>query len=560
MPKALEAGWTAIDWGKIQLKVSKLQAKIYQASLKDEKLKVVQHQKMLLNSYSAKLLAVRRVTQDERGKKKAFVDDVKSLDADARLKLASQLELDGKTTIKPLGIPTMEDRAKQALAKMALEPEWEAKFEPNSYGFRPGRKGHDAIVAMEIEVRNKSKYVLVADIKGCFDNLSYNYLLTKLKTFPTMEKQIRAWLKSGILKGDVFRTTEQGTPQGEVIASLLANIALHGLEEQIRAKFSAQCTKIGVETEKMSEIGEARLVRFGADFVVIHSELDVIQKCQKEVENWLQDRGLILHPTQSRICHTLNEVNGEKPGFDFLGFNIRTYQIGEYKSNEGSNGEKVRMLTKVKPSDQSCQKFRAKIKEILDQGHDKEPSKMINRLSRFIRGWGNYFKMGSHSGETFAELQNQLYKIYLNWGKKRFSQKGLGYITQKIFHKGKYSKWTFGWQDSQGTKLVTTLFEFPYETYIKVQGTKTPYDGDWLYWVNRRGEDPEASADLKRGIKSQKGLCGFCKHPFLVEEQIEIHHRDGNRRNNQWQNKMLVHNYCHDQIREKMGVELDNES
>lgn len=206
-------------------------------------------QKTLLRSWTAKLLATRRVTQDNQGKKTAGVDGIKNLTPKQRLELIHKLNLTGKskptrrvwipkpgkTEKRPLGIPTMLDRALQALAKLALEPEWEAKFEPNSYGFRPGRSCHDAIQAIFDAIKQKSKYVLDADIAQCFDKINHDKLLQKVNTFPTLSKQIKAWLKSGVIDSRIFERTEYGTPQGGVTLSpLLANIALHGMETLVK--------------------------------------------------------------------------------------------------------------------------------------------------------------------------------------------------------------------------------------------------------------------------------------------------------------------------------------
>jgi RNA-directed DNA polymerase len=194
------------------------------------------------------MLAVRRVTQDNHGKKTAGVDGIKSLSPAQRLVLVKQIELNAKSKPtrrvwipkpgtseeRPLGIPTMNDRALQALIKLVLEPEWEAKFEANSYGFRPGRSCHDAIEAIFNTIRSKSKFVLDADISKCFDKINHQTLLSKLNTFPTLRRQIRAWLKAGVMDGKKLFPTEEGTPQGGVISPLLANIALHGLEEMIK--------------------------------------------------------------------------------------------------------------------------------------------------------------------------------------------------------------------------------------------------------------------------------------------------------------------------------------
>ena len=224
--------WKDLPWRKLERSVYKLQKRIYQASLRGNVLLVHKLQRLLINSWSAKSMAVRKVTQDNQGKKTAGVDGVKSLSPAARIKLVKELKMGtkskptrrvwipkpGKKEKRPLGIPTMYDRALQALLKMALEPEWEAKFEPNSYGFRPGRSTHDAITAIFDSIRFKPKYVLDADITKCFDRISHEKLLEKLNTFPTIRKQIRAFLKAGVLDGKKLFPTDEGTPQGGVSA------------------------------------------------------------------------------------------------------------------------------------------------------------------------------------------------------------------------------------------------------------------------------------------------------------------------------------------------------
>src|SRR6476646_7721491 len=226
--------WNTIPWKKAEREVFKLQKRIYQASLNDNSRTVHKLQRLLMKSWWACLLAVRRVTQDNQGKHTAGIDGVKNLAPAKRLELALKLKHDpfnpkaqpvrrvwiakrGTTEKRGLGIPTMENRAHQALAKLALEPEWEARFEPNSYGFRPGRSAHDAIKAIRLSIRDKPKYVLDADLAKCFDRINHQALLTKLHTFPKLRRLIKAWLVAGIMERLEKHSSTQGVPQGGVV-------------------------------------------------------------------------------------------------------------------------------------------------------------------------------------------------------------------------------------------------------------------------------------------------------------------------------------------------------
>jgi len=251
--------WEHLPWETIERQVFKLQKRIYQASQRGDVKTVHSLQRLLMKSWSAKCLAVRRVTQDNQGKKTAGVDGVKSLSPVQRLILVRSLKLTPKAKPvrrvwipKPgtqekrgLGIPVMYDRALQGLVKLALEPEWEAKFEPNSYGFRPGRSCHDAMTAIWIGINKLDKYVLDADIAKCFDRINHQALLEKLSTMPKVRHIIKAWLKAGVMEGETLFPTEEGTPQGGVVSPLLANIALHGLETAVRDAFPGSKTTKG---------------------------------------------------------------------------------------------------------------------------------------------------------------------------------------------------------------------------------------------------------------------------------------------------------------------------
>src|SRR5258708_29080964 len=257
-----------------------------------------------MKSRSARLLAVRRVTQDNQGKKTACIDGVKSVQPTGRFAMVEAIHpkrlsqrkpqplrrvwipKPGKTEQSPLGIPVMFDRACQALAKAALEPQWEALFEANSYGFLPGRNAHDAIAAIFSNINHKSKYVLDADIKGCFDHIDHQALLGKLRTYPAIRRLVRGWLRAGVMEGVDFSPTPAGTPQGGVVSPLLMNIALHGMEEALIEAYT------GEKSTPTARQRAPKLIRYAADFVVLHAEESEVCKAQQLIATWLQGIGL----------------------------------------------------------------------------------------------------------------------------------------------------------------------------------------------------------------------------------------------------------------------------
>ncbi len=332
--------WRQTNWRKLERRVFKLQKRIYKASQRGDVKAVRRLQKTLMRSWSAKMLAVRRVSQDNTGKKTAGVDGVKSLAPKQRLELVKKLRLNrkvkptrrvwipkpGTEEKRPLGIPTMYERALQALVKLALEPEWEARFEQNSYGFRPGRSCHDAIEAIHTIIAQKARFVLDADISKCFDKINHSALLEKLNTSPTIRRQIRAWLKAGVMDGGQLFPTSEGTPQGGVISPLLANIAvanspvklgqplnnplvrkrdinadegcpsftrfspaLHGMENRISQAFPKK--SIALKGKYAGFQSEAKLIRYADDFLIIHEDITVVQRCQQLISEWLKGMG-----------------------------------------------------------------------------------------------------------------------------------------------------------------------------------------------------------------------------------------------------------------------------
>lgn len=542
--------WRLLDWKRIQSTVFKLQRRIYQASLSGDIRQVHRLQKTLLRSYYAKLLAVRRTTQDNRGKKTAGVDGIKTLTPRQRCRLAQELKVSGKAkptrrvwipkpgTLekRPLGIPTLEDRGIQALVKMALEPEWEAKFEPNSYGFRPGRRVHDAIEAIYNAIRNQPKYVLDADIAKCFDSINHDTLLRKISTFPILTRQIRAWLKAGVMDGNLFPTKE-GVPQGGVISPLLANIALQGMEEEVQAIAKRWKGRTGVNLKSLT------LIRYADDFVIIHPELSKLTECKLAIEKWLKPLGLRLKSSKTQIVHTLQCFEGREPGFEFLGFTIRQYGVGRNSSGRLSNGKKLGFKSLIKPSKESCKRHQQQIARVF-QTHKAAPqAALISKLNPMIRGWSSYYSSVVAS-EIFHGQDSQIYQKLRRWTKRRHPKKSRTWVNQKYFHKQGHRSWVF--QDKE--LILVQHSDRKIVRHTKVQGTRSPYDGDWVYWAKRRGSYPGTPIRVAKLMKWQAGRCTICGLHFHAEEIIEIDHiiprSQGGK--GEYKNLQLLHRHCHD--------------
>jgi len=561
--------WNQVDWGTVEVQVFKLQKRIYRASQSGDVAKVHKLQRLLLRSWNARLLAVRRISQDNQGKHTAGIDGYKSLTPKQRLTLAENLTLNekgsplrrvwipkpGSTEKRGLGIPTMEDRARQSLLKLALEPEWEAKFEPNSYGFRPGRSCHDAGEAISSAINKKPKYVLDADIAKCFDRINHEVLLQKLNTLPTVARQVRAWLKSGMLdRGDWFPTNE-GTPQGGVISPLLANIALHGLEEYIKQwaetwKGQKRCNRQSIS-----------LIRYADDFVVLHKDKSVIQQAKGLISNWLHGLGLELKESKTRICHTLNRTDGEEAGFDFLGWNVRQYPVGKKHTGEDSHGRLLGFKTIIKPSKESVKTHYKKIVEILDSMKGKSQEALIERLNPIIRGWTNYHSAVC-SKETFNDLDNKVYNKLRRWVKRRHPNKTLKWCKNRYFQRTKEKtaeglerndQWVFSTPSKEPNNPIAGTHELrkhawtPIVYHTKVKGNKSPFDGDWRYWSSRRGQYPDISTRVAKLLKRQKGKCTRCRLYFEGEDVLEVEHitpkSEGGK--DQYKNLQLLHRHCH---------------
>jgi RNA-directed DNA polymerase len=501
-----------------------------------------------MRSRSAKSLAVRRVTQDNQGKKTAGVDGVKALTPSQRISLVHTLTVGtkgkpvrrvwipkpGSEEKRPLGIPTIHDRALQTLVKLALEPEWEAKFEPNSYGFRPGRSCHDAIEMIFTSIAHKAKYVLDADIAKCFDRINHRALLEKLRTTPELRRQIKAWLKSGVIDNGTLFPTEQGTMQGGTISPLLANVALHGMEKLITEKFP---------TKTHRKFYAPQVVRYADDLVVLHEDLSVVQQCRESLAEWLKDIGLELKPSKTRIAHTLNEVDGVT-GFDFLGFNVRQYPVAKAKSGKDNKGERLGFKTLIKPSGKSIQRHISQLGELAKSLRNQDQKLLIKKLNPVIIGWSRYYSTVV-SQATFDKVEYVLYSILAAWANFRHPNKSKWWVADKYWNIVKGKGWTF--QSPDGDTRMYRHETTPIRRHVKVQGQRSPYDGDWLYWSSRLGKHPEIPLRVATLLKRQRGKCAECRLFFKDADIMEVDHilpkrwGGGDSRNN----LQLLHRHCH---------------
>ena len=568
--------WHQIPWKRAEKVVFSLQRRIYQASLRGDVKAIRRLQKLLLRSFFAKAIAVRKVTQDNQGKKTAGIDGIKSLRPKQRLELVYSLNpltnkarsvrrvwipKPGKDEKRPLGIPTLEERARQCLVKLALEPEWEARFEPNSYGFRPGRSCHDAMEAIFLALRYKTAYVLDADIAKCFDRINHKGLLDKLNTFDAMRRQIKAWLKSEIQDGKEIFPSSEGTPQGGVISPLLANIALHGLEMVIKdwittKKIRGHNGKLLCKEHKKKSIS---VIRYADDFLIIHKDLEIIREATEITKTWLAHLGLELKPSKTRICHSLNKHEKEKPGFDFLGFNIQQYKTGRHHANKNTKGEVKPYTLHIKPSEEAYLRHYRDLALIIDRYKPAKQEVLIKKLNPIIRGWSNYYKY-SVCSEIFKKIDYLLGYKLRKWVDSRHPSKSWRFKKAKYWKTIGGNNWTF----AEG-KTVLLKHKKSYEDtdkplkrkgrkkqgeqFRKVQNSRSPYDGDAVYWSSRLGKHPNMPMSKAKMLKWQEGKCSYCGLSFKHDDVMEIDHIIPRQAGggNSYKNLQLLHRHCHDQ-------------
>ena len=408
---------------------------------------------------------------------------------------------------------------------------------------RPGRSCHDAIEAIFTAIKQKPKYVLDADIAKCFDRIDHKRLLEKLNTFPTLRRQIRAWLKAGVMDAKELFITSEGTPVGGNISPLLANIALHGMEYQIKQAFP-RMSHSGRDTwfhKKGTNFLTPDVIRYADDFVILHEDKTVVQRCKEIISEWLNDMGLELKPSKTRLAHTLNNYEQEKPGFDFLGFNIRQFNVGKYHSKQG-------FKTIITPSKKSIKVHYEQIAKVIDSHKAVNQDALIRHLNPIIRGWSNYYA-SVVSKDTYSELDHLMYQKLEAWANFRHPNKGKRWVADKYWHKVGNANWVFS--STKDGEITTQLLKHsatPIVRHVKVKGDASPYDGNLIYWSSRMGKNPEMPTRVAKLLKAQKGKCPHGGLHFRSGDVMEVDHiipkSKGGR--DEYKNLQLLHRHCHD--------------
>jgi RNA-directed DNA polymerase len=508
------AEWDQIDWRAHEGQVRRLRQRIFKAAQEGDWPKVRNLQKLMLRSRSNTLVSVRQVTQRNAGRKTAGIDGEVALTSEARAEVAVRVhqsvaswqpravrrvyipKASNRAKLRPLGIPVILDRCHQARVRNALEPEWEARFEPRSYGFRPGRGCHDAIAAIYNVCKGpmaKRVWALDADLAAAFDKIDHDRLLAAIGSFPAREL-IRGWLKAGVFEaGKGFAPTGEGTPQGGVISPCLLNVALHGLEEAAGVCYETSGPRAG-ETKPGSPV----LVRYADDVAVLCHSQEQAGQVKAQLAEWLAPRGLAFNEDKTRIVH-LSE------GFDFLGFNVRRY------------GSKLL----IKPSKAAIRRLRERLASEMRTLRGSNAAAVIAVLTPVIRGWAAYYR-GVVSSKVFHSLDTYLWRLTFKWARWQHRNKPRSWIVGRYFgafNRFRNDRWVFGDRDS-GAYLIK--FSWTSITrHVMVKGTASPDDPALAsYWAERRKKvKPPLDSYTLRLLTRQDARCPLCGEHLLTADQ-----------------------------------------
>ncbi len=494
--------WDAVDWRRAEDDARRLRQRIFTASKAGDLKKVRNLQKLMLRSRANALLSVRRVTEVNAGRKTAGVDGRIVLGGWEKAELVFWLQ-HGATSWKPrpvkrifipkaggkrrgLGIPVIADRALQALAAGALEPEWEARFESRSYGFRPGRSCQDAMQAVFVTARGKTckrLWALDTDLAAAFDRIDHSYLLGQLGTFPARGR-IEQWLKAGVIDRGRFAPTEQGSPQGGVISPVLMNVVLHGMEEAAGVRYITTGSNAGT-----ARPGSPVLIRYADDALALCHSREQAEQVKARLAAWLAPRGLAFNEDKTAIVHL-------DDGVDFLGFNVRRYR--------------GKLL--IKPSKAAVKRIKARLTAEMKALRGHNAQMVLIRLNPVIRGWSAYYRH-CVSARVFDALDNHLWKLTYKWANWTHPHKGKRWIVRRYFGRfvpTRRDRWVFGDRDSGAYLLKFAWTTITRHTLVK--GWASPDDPALAsYWAARRRRGtPPLDPPRLRLLQRQRGRCPLC--------------------------------------------------
>jgi RNA-directed DNA polymerase len=540
----LVPGWHSIDWRKVWRNVRRLQARIVKAVQEGRWGKVQALVYLLTHSYSGRAAAILRVTTNQ-GASTPGVDgdrwDTPELKAAAFSKLRRHgyqpqplrriyiPKSSNPSKLRPLGIPTLTDRALQALYLLGLDPIEETTADANSYGFRSQRCCADALdqCYKVLGRRDSATWILEGDIKACFDRISHDWLLTHI---PMDRAILRKWLCAGYLEKGVFFATTEGTPQGGIASPALANATLDGLEAWLRERFGA--------TRTQHRKNKVHLVRYADDFIVTGTSKELLRnEVQPLVAHFLKERGL-------ELSHEKTSITQVTDGFDFLGQNVRRF------------GTKLLL----KPSRKNEQRFLAKVDDLIrQQGGHLTAGELIERLNPLIRGWAQYHRHVSN-GRRLAHVDRVILGKLWRWARRRHRHKSAAWVKAKYFaHPGGSGERFRGTvTDQRGGQHPVWLFQagaMPIRRHVKIRGEANPYDPAWeLYFEERLGTQM-ASTLTGRGTArylwlEQDGKCLVCGQPLTLEAGWHMHHLlwRSHGGGHDADNLVLLHPNCHRQV------------
>ena len=506
--------WERADWRRCEEEVRRLRSRIFKAVQERDMATAVDLQKLMLRSWHDTLVSVRQVTQRNTGRKTAGIDGLVALTSQARAEMAVRVhatmgshqpspvrrvyipKASDKTKMRPLGIPVILDRCHRARVRNALEPGWEARFEPRSYGFRPGRGCHDAIGSLFNTLRGKGKrvWILDADLAGAFDKIDHEHLLKSIGSFPA-RGMIAGWLRAGIFEaGKGYSPTEEGTPQGGVISPLLLNIALHGLEEAAGVRY-----RTGSHAREF-KAGRPALTRYAGDLVVCcHSRQDA-EQVKARLAGWLEPRGLAFNDARTRIVPVTE-------GFGFLGFNLRRYPNGKLL---------------IKPGATAIKRFRDRLAKEFRALRGSNVAAVLAKIAPIVRGWVACYRTVV-STRVFAALTDYLWKLTYKRACWSHPNKPRHWIIGRYF--GKFSKfrndqWVSGDKDTGAYLPKPSWTDIVRHTLVK--GGASPDDPALAgYWAQRRQKvKPPLDSCTVRLLSRQDGRCSLCGENLLTPDQL----------------------------------------